>query len=354
MNERITMKGVADRAGVSQATVSLSLANHPRIPEETRTKIQTIARSLGYEPNPYVAALMRSRRRGKPLPEKPVIAVVCAGATADAWRRSAHALDREVLQGILEQATARGYRGDEVWLRAGGMSDSRFSEVLRARGIRGVILGPLEANRECPELAWEEVSAVRIGVPLPREKVRTVCPDHFAAGAAVFQECLALGYRRPGVILRPEDTLLSGGRWESGVCSAFRLAGLEGSVPVLSAEQKNLGRMLQPWLVRHEPDVVITVDHESVVREAAHLGLRVPRDLGVASLLCHPGSGLVSGVLANGRLVGSVAVDMLVDMMERHERGLPRQPSALMISGLWRPGQTLRARALSGSLPRTG
>ena len=50
------MKYIATQAGVSQATVSLCLANHPRIPSETREKIQAVALSLGYQPNPDVAA----------------------------------------------------------------------------------------------------------------------------------------------------------------------------------------------------------------------------------------------------------------------------------------------------------
>lgn len=354
MNDRITMKGVADQAGVSQATVSLSLANHPRIPEETRTKIQSLARSLGYQPNPYVAALMRSRRRGKPLSEKPVIAVVCAGASADAWRQASRAADREVLQGILSEADARGYRGDELWLRAGGMSDSRFSEVLRARGIRGVIVGPLDGASECPELDWKEVSAVRIGIPMPRDRVRTVCHDHFTAGSAVLQECLALGYRKPLVISSLQDARMSGGRWESGIQSAYRAAGLRGEVPVLHVGPQGLAHDLPSWLLQHKPDLVITADHESLLRETASLGLRVPRDLGVASLDCPSSGSSVAGMVQKGRSIGAAAVDLLVDMMERHERGLPLQASALMISADWSLGQTLRERRPNAALPRTG
>ena len=48
------MKTVAAQAGVTQATVSMSLANNPRIPLATRERVQAIARELGYRPNPYV------------------------------------------------------------------------------------------------------------------------------------------------------------------------------------------------------------------------------------------------------------------------------------------------------------
>jgi len=80
------MKTIAQQAGVTQATVSMCLANNPRIPEATRTRIQALARKLGYQPNPYVSTLMRLRRQGRPLKEKPTLALICGQRTATGWR----------------------------------------------------------------------------------------------------------------------------------------------------------------------------------------------------------------------------------------------------------------------------
>ena len=65
MNNSVTMKTIAAQAGVTQATVSMCLANSPRIPAATRERIQAVADRLGYRPNPYVSALMRIRRQGR-------------------------------------------------------------------------------------------------------------------------------------------------------------------------------------------------------------------------------------------------------------------------------------------------
>lgn len=43
MSQGVTMKTIAAHAGVTQATVSMSLANNPRIPTSTRERIQAIA-----------------------------------------------------------------------------------------------------------------------------------------------------------------------------------------------------------------------------------------------------------------------------------------------------------------------
>src|SRR2546423_6647179 len=135
MSTGITMKSIAGQAGVTQATVSMSLANNPRIPAATRERIQALARKLGYQPNPYVSTLMRIRRQGRPLKEKPVLALVCAQRTAEGWRNHASVTIRQMREGAIAQAAARGYHTQEFWLYRDGMSNERFSQMLHARGI---------------------------------------------------------------------------------------------------------------------------------------------------------------------------------------------------------------------------
>src|SRR4051812_49177178 len=60
--KRVTMRAIAEQAGVTHATVSMALRNHPLISAKTRQKIQRIARNLGYRPDPEVAKLMRHLR----------------------------------------------------------------------------------------------------------------------------------------------------------------------------------------------------------------------------------------------------------------------------------------------------
>lgn len=47
MPRPVTMKIIAAQAGVTQATVSMSLADHPRIPATTRARIRALAERLG-------------------------------------------------------------------------------------------------------------------------------------------------------------------------------------------------------------------------------------------------------------------------------------------------------------------
>lgn len=57
----VSLKTLAEAAGVSRTTVSLALRNHPRISESTRNRIQRIARQEGYHPNPDLRRLAADR-----------------------------------------------------------------------------------------------------------------------------------------------------------------------------------------------------------------------------------------------------------------------------------------------------
>ena len=63
---RPTQRDVAIQAGVTQATVSLALSNRSDVSAETRERIQAIARSIGYRPDPYLTGLSAYRKSRRP------------------------------------------------------------------------------------------------------------------------------------------------------------------------------------------------------------------------------------------------------------------------------------------------
>ncbi|MBD3316325.1 MAG: LacI family DNA-binding transcriptional regulator [Chitinivibrionales bacterium] len=54
---QVTLKDIAQRAGVTSATVSMVINNKPNISEKTRQKVLTIARELNYYPNAIARGL---------------------------------------------------------------------------------------------------------------------------------------------------------------------------------------------------------------------------------------------------------------------------------------------------------
>ena len=60
-HDRITREDVAQRAGVSVATVSMSLYNDTRITESTKRLVRTVAREMNYRPVASARALAGGR-----------------------------------------------------------------------------------------------------------------------------------------------------------------------------------------------------------------------------------------------------------------------------------------------------
>jgi LacI family transcriptional regulator len=57
----VTLKDIAERAGVTSATVSMVINNKPNISESTRRKVMSIARELNYYPNVIARGLATSK-----------------------------------------------------------------------------------------------------------------------------------------------------------------------------------------------------------------------------------------------------------------------------------------------------
>jgi DNA-binding LacI/PurR family transcriptional regulator len=347
MSTGITMKTIAGQAGVTQATVSMSLANNPRIPAATRERIQAIARRLNYRPNPYVSTLMRIRRQGLPLKDKPALALVCAQRTAEGWRNHPAPTIRQMREGALARATLRGYRAQEFWLHRDGMSNERFSDMLHARGIQGMLISPLAEGDPTPALRWAHFAAVCLSVPLPALTITTVCNDHYFSSLQIVRECHRRGYRRPGLLLRRSHQMRFQGRWEAGfTVGGEMLRDLRLVRPLYVDDWEDLAPILA-WLKKEKPDVIITPAADVVVGPLERAGLKIPRDIGLALLACPALGDRCSGVYQNGALIGALAVDALISLVERHERGLPEQATTLMVEGQWNEGRTLRPAAVA-------
>lgn len=65
MDTTITMKDVADKAGVSKATVSMVLNHNDRISGPTRERVLKTMDELGYKPNEWARKLVSFRGLNK-------------------------------------------------------------------------------------------------------------------------------------------------------------------------------------------------------------------------------------------------------------------------------------------------
>lgn len=341
--QNVTMRDVAVRAGVTAATVSLALRDSPEISAQTKARVLAAVQELGYRPNPYVQSLMRTRRRGRSAAGAATLALLTAFPTRQGWRADPTPMFTQLFAGASERAESAGFRLEEFWLHEQGMSPKRFAEVLRARGIIGVLVAPLPEPHALGGLPWADFAAVALGFTLLDPLLHRVANDHLHSLLTAHAECRRLGHRRLGLVLTKEVHEKVQRRWLAGYMLAQREDAGEARLepllaPELTAEE------FQRWFDREWPDVVITASPGRVTTWLKARGLSIPQDVGVVSLSAPEMGGPLSGIYQNFEQIGRRAVDLLVAALERNELGPPALADTLLVDGVWNPGTTVAAR----------
>ncbi len=340
----VTIRDVAARAKVSIATVSKCLRHRPGISPATRDRVLRIAEQMGYRPHPFVSALMQSRRRKQPsAAQRPTLAYVTAFQTPDGWTKTPSPLLRLLFAGASGGAEARGYKLLPFWLYRDGMSNHRFSEMLRARGVRGVFLTPLPRLGMQIDLHWDYFAVVAHGLSIAHPVFHRTSNDHYQSMMLALRECHRHGYRRPGFVMDGPLCQRLEHRWEAAFQIEREKLGMDAGVPSLLYRSWDAGEVYR-WIRREKPDVMISLFQEDQLRQLAERGLRTPAELGAVSLSVHDPQSRITGIHQNAQLIGRVAVDRLIDLVERNETGVPADPITLTIEGKWHPGHTLPFR----------
>lgn len=341
MPAKVTLQDVADRANVHRTTVSLALRDNPRIPEPTRRRIQAIAKKLGYSINPLVAALMQSRRTGKPLRHE-VIAYVTAHPTRYGWRPPYH--DRpDFFPGAVARAKDLGYKIEHFWLAEPGMTPDRFSDILSARGIHGLLIGRLPRVVDKLELAWERFSCVALGVTLNSPKLHRVTEHHVDTVWQAMEQCRQRGYRRVGLVYATERDSLVYEYWGAGFFSKQSIFAPEDKIPPYEEDYHD-GPAFIRWFERWKPDAILITRADPILKWLKMMGKEVPHDVGVVEITNERPHMGHAGMHYPPSKLGALGVEMLVGLMHRGERGVPSNAHEIFMAGEWLEGHTLPPR----------
>lgn len=340
MNETVRLQDIADRAGVSRATVSLALRNHASIPPVTRTRIHKLADELGYRPNPLVAALMRHHRSTRAIrPTHLTLALVLKFSRRAAWQGY---LSPDLISGAVQRAEQLGYRLEEFWLDDLGLSDARLSNVLFHRNVPGLIVAPLPVAVGRLRLAWEKFSAVAIGYSLARPQLHRVTTDRYQAMLLAVRELRRRGYRRIGLALDANQDARVHHQWVAAFLWEQTHSRPADRVPLLVANDRQwTERRFADWFKQNEPEVILSYDTK-IVAWLEKLGCSVPRDATFVHLWNPETDGEFAGLYHNPPEIGAAAVDYVVSLIQRNERGVPNSAHTLQLEASWVEGETAR------------
>jgi Transcriptional regulators len=339
----VTVQDIADKAGVGRTTVSLALRNHPKISEPTRRRIQKLAQAMGYRPNPLVAAHMAHIRALHPKKTSQCLAFLCNRSLSEIEADSKTPVWK-YFQGARARALQLGFRLELFNLEEPQMTAKRLSHILVARGIDGVVIGPLSEGGGLVdrEFDWKPFAAVMIEHTFIEPRLHKVCSDEFSTIGRLIQRLLDYGYECIGVAMRSQMDEHANHHWLAGYQTFQELTRPELRIPHFITPNWSRENFLQ-WFERHRPEAIITVD-DAVVRWLRAASVRVPEDVGCATVYWKADREYLSGYYQNHEIIGAAAVEGVVAQLHRNERGLPEIDKTVLIQAIWKEGSTLARR----------
>jgi DNA-binding LacI/PurR family transcriptional regulator len=334
-----TINDVARLAKVANSTVSRALRDDHRIARETRERIRKVADSIGYRPNPMVAALMSQLRTAHPPAPTCNLAWLDFGRNAVEWKE--RPVQRAFYLGASERAHASNYALERVQVRAPGMTAARLAQVLRARSIRGVLVPYFEESEgraSSIPLPLDEFNIVSVGAPYREPALHFASNDQYESSRLAVLELHKLGYRRIGYIGGHLVEAAVHNRFCAGFYTTARFElGLDPPAPLFSTDRNEITK----WLRHHRPDAVIATQL-NLTKTLRAEGWKIPEELGVASMHVDADDAETSGIYQNSEYVGAAAVATLIGQLSSSEQGVPAHPQGVLIPGIWMAGRTVR------------
>lgn len=326
---------IAEEAGVSRATVSMALRNHPRIPASTRSRVQAIATRLGWKPNPLLAEVMTAIRAGQPSADRVTLAWITGHPKRDDWQKVP--FFRRCFEGARSRAAAAGYHLEHFWLGDADGNAARLGDILLARGITGLVVSPLPRPEMIP-LPWDKFSAVSVAYTLRGPRLHRATDNH-CASARLAVACLhAAGRRRIGLALTNDYHHRVNGLWTAGYLLEMQAAGLVDDTLIHRPDELHEASLLA-WIKRAKVDSVIGTEPQ-IATWLRRAGLKLPGQIAYADLDLPAPDGSTAGIFQDAASIGSCAIDLLAGQLLRHERGLPEKAKILMIDSRWVNGAT--------------
>ena len=334
-----TMRELAALAGCSQTTVSLALRNHPRISRAKREHILAIAKRTGYTRDPLVSTLMTQLRSSRKARTVEKLAMLTWWDTPGARQTSR---GRALHDGIYGRAHHLGYGIEEFWAREPRMTLARLGRILHARSIRGLIFMSMLHARGRVSMDWKHFASAAVGHTILKPGLHHATHGNFHGMVLTLRNLKRLGYTRVGYVNLIEQDDMSNNVWLSAYMGYQYRVKPDDIIPPLLMPVWDK-RRLSEWIKIHKIQAVVS-NMNQMIDLLVQTGLRVPDDIGFASLDCLPSEDACAGIDLRRGEIGAKMVDLVVEQLQNNELGLPKVPKTVTVEAVWCDGNSLEAQ----------
>jgi DNA-binding LacI/PurR family transcriptional regulator len=270
-----TIRDVAERAGVSVATVSHVINDTHYVSPELQARVFQAIKELNYRPNRLARALSRKAI--------PLLALIVPDISNPYWSGFARAV-----QDVTDE---HGYSVIVCSTDGQLQREMRFLQSLSG-WISGLIFHPYHVTQESLELhISDDVAVVILGEPLAfeREQARFdhVRGNNEKGALTAVEHLIRLGHERIGFVQGPPGTP-TGARRLAGYQQALYEAGLpsDESLVVAGGYTRDAGRIgIAQLLDRPQPPTAVFCANDLValgaIETAQQRGYRIPQDVSI-------------------------------------------------------------------------
>lgn len=315
MQERIqhpTIRSLAAELGVAPITVSRALRGMDLVKPVLAARIRKHAERRGYRRDPLVAEVLGSLGRRSGVRYRETVAFV--------WTHELGGAEEEQ-RGAQAAAEMLGYRLDVIRPGRESLREEDVSRILRARGIRGVLLSP-NSSGPSPSyhLEWKHFATVLVGSSLVNTGLTRVARDYFHDAKLALGELRHAGFRKIALAL---DASIHE-RTDRRYAAAFSTYG--GSGRIYLVDSRRVRRHFEAWLAKAKPDALLS--------ESQLVSGWVPRT--IPNIRLHlraedPGA----GIRPDFRRVGSEAMVTLDGLLRAGRFGRLNGPVTILVPGQW-------------------
>jgi len=328
MAKNVTLKDIAQRAGVSYQTVSKALRGQMQVTPEVHARIQDAVQTLGYRPNASARSLRTHASH------------LIGYSWQPARTNFVNPILEEFEQSIVDAAERLGYHILLFPQRDGGELSQMYEELVYAGRVDGFVLSDMEYDdRRIPVLQRLNVPLVAFGGAESDPPFPYVDVDGRAGMRLAVEHLVARGHRRIAFLGWPEQSRVGNDRL-CGYRAAMEAAGLAVHPAWIhrGGGEYEYGHAATQALLalpaEHRPTAIVTVYDMiavGVIRAIEGQGLRVGRDVAVTGFDDLPVIHFLQPGLTSLRQPVWEAGQRVVEMLVRRLEGQPPDDSPVLL-----------------------
>lgn len=317
----MTIREVAKSLGLGKTTVAAALNDSEKVSSATRARVKQRARELGYTTNPVASGFLQQVRSQGAIRYRANLALVMP-------MRGDYYYLNKLIEGVSARCHELGY-GLDVF-RVDSYEPAKLTQILVARGILGVMIGPLDDPVGQIALDWSRFATAAYGYTMAQPAIHRAVPHHLHGIRDAFRMCVEKGFKRIGLSIQVENNQRSNRLWSAGYADMQQtIPPAQRLNPLIVTDADYSPKRIRAWLRAEKPDVVILQTSSDLFWRLGMAGSlpcvlldRLPDDPlpGIDQCFAH---------------CGALLVDLVSSQVLHNQRGLPERATISMIEGAW-------------------